>query len=546
MATQIRRGSKIRGFTFLTLFTIFLIVSGYAGCAKDDPEKPGDQTKPEITIIYPTPPPAGLFDVADSVNIVARARDNNGIASVQFYRKTASDTAAKNVGTVIETPDSTENGWSYYSVKWRTGTITNGSEVKIIARADDIFGNTGFSPEIDVRILNVAQLTAPTAGFLIDPPSGNLDINFEFNASNETTDPIDELSNIIVRWDFEDDGIWDIDTTEHKTPLDLVYHKFVIPTTPDRPYRIRMEAYNTYYEGPGSATQNLEVTNVGGTPRPQSEMIRIPGGRYAIGVADTSDTLANTNEMAFHQVTVSTYYIEKNEVTNDLFRTYLNKAINSNPQAVIFYPPRTATDTLGNRLINFDESKIRFDVEEEIDSFVVAEGFEGHPVMGVSWYGATAYSIFYGLRLPTEREWEIAARGDSLGWRYPWGRDWDKTRCNGYNGGDPFELVMPPSTPIGFYDGSIYMGYQTNLGSSYFGLNDMAGNAKEWVRDWYENPYRQTPPPNYPGPPTGVTKVIRGGSWLGGMISLRCTNREATSPETMAPQIGFRTAYTDY
>jgi formylglycine-generating enzyme required for sulfatase activity len=90
------------------------------------------------------------------------------------------------------------------------------------------------------------------------------------------------------------------------------------------------------------------------------------------------------------------------------------------------------------------------------------------------------------------------------------------------------------------------MGYQTNPGASYFGLNDMAGNAKEWVRDWYENPYVQSPPPNYPGPPTGDRKVLRGGSWFGGQISLRCTNREATNPRTMAPQVGFRTAYTDF
>ena len=92
----------------------------------------------------------------------------------------------------------------------------------------------------------------------------------------------------------------------------------------------------------------------------------------------------------------------------------------------------------------------------------------------------------------------------------------------------------------------MYMDYQTTSGISYFGLHDMAGNAKEWVRDWYEVPYEQSPAPNYTGPPEGLTKVMRGGSWFGGTVSLRCTNREATDPATMAKQIGFRTAYTDF
>jgi formylglycine-generating enzyme required for sulfatase activity len=154
-----------------------------------------------------------------------------------------------------------------------------------------------------------------------------------------------------------------------------------------------------------------------------------------------------------------------------------------------------------------------------------------------------SYALFYGLRLPTEREWEIAARGDSVLWRYPWGRDQDLARANIKDSGDPYDNG---TTPVGFYDGQVHEGYQTLDGSSYFGLNDMAGNVKEWVRDWYETPYPSDPLPNYQGPASGEYKVVRGGSFLDGWATCRCSNREAVPPETFSPKIGFRTAYTKF
>ncbi|MBD3336617.1 MAG: SUMF1/EgtB/PvdO family nonheme iron enzyme [Candidatus Eisenbacteria bacterium] len=324
--------------------------------------------------------------------------------------------------------------------------------------------------------------------------------------------------------------------SEGLTAADKVTRTFSIPGF----YEPKLEAFNTYYPGPGAATQELEVTNVGGRPRPQSEMIRIESGTYTIGAIDSAQ--ADTDELGIHTVDVNTFYIEKNEVTTTLYSKYLNAARDS--AAIIFTPPGTVSDTLGNVLINFNESKVRYAVDPSIDSFYVAPGFENHPVTGVSWYGARAYSIFYGLRLPTEREWEIAARGDSLQWLYPWGREFDYARCNVLDSGDPYESEEPYTTPVGFYDGMVHEGYQTLDGSSYHDLNDMSGNVKEWVRDWYESTYHTSPPPNYPGPPSGTYKVMRGGSNASIPGAVRSTNREATDPNTKSSRIGFRTAYT--
>ncbi len=132
-------------------------------------------------------------------------------------------------------------------------------------------------------------------------------------------------------------------------------------------------------------------------------------------------------------------------------------------------------------------------------TFLVEEGYGNHPVTGVSWYGSWKFADYYALRLPTEEEWEKAARANT-GWEYPWGETIDSSFANYYFSGDPYDNG---TTPVGFFDGNMNDGFQTSDNSSPYGVYDMAGNIVEWVDSWSINNLDR--------------RVFRGGSWEWGI-----------------------------
>ena len=191
--------------------------------------------------------------------------------------------------------------------------------------------------------------------------------------------------------------------------------------------------------------------------------------------------------------------------------------------------------------------------------------------MGVTWFGAAAFCNFLserdgrkqvydttswrpdwssnGYRLPTEAEWEFAARGPQ-GRKFPWGDLIGKKNANFASSRDPFESLNPPytqnggpTTPVGFFDGRTLKGeFQTDDSPSPFGLYDMAGNVIEWCDDLL-GPYNAKIQVDPKGPLFGSSRICRGGSWADSEVKLRATDRSAAySPANSSETIGFRVA----
>ena len=209
------------------------------------------------------------------------------------------------------------------------------------------------------------------------------------------------------------------------------------------------------------------------------------------------------------------------------------------------------------------------------------------PMVRVSWYGAAAYcnwrsqqldkQLCYdsatlepiyplrnGVRLPTEAEWEYAARGGLSGRRFPWGNDIYHTQANYYSsssysydkgptrGNHPLwnDGVYPYTSPVGFFDGTLKyksaynwpggaMSYQTTSGANGYGLYDMAGNVWEWCNDWYGS-YSSASQTNPTGPSSGTGRVLRGGSWYHNASFCHAACRPYYAPDARNDCLGFR------
>jgi formylglycine-generating enzyme len=167
-------------------------------------------------------------------------------------------------------------------------------------------------------------------------------------------------------------------------------------------------------------------------------------------------------------------------------------------------------------------------------SFSASHEYSNHPVTMVTWFGARAYCEYYGWRLPTEIEWEKGARGteiiDGYALPFPWGKEIERNNANFYSSFDLFVKMfgkLGNTTPVGFYNGQTYNGYETLDSASPYGLYDMAGNVWQWTGDVY-------PKQHY--------RHMRGGSFYSYEVDLRVWKYNSAGPQYYSPAVGFRCA----
>jgi eukaryotic-like serine/threonine-protein kinase len=251
-------------------------------------------------------------------------------------------------------------------------------------------------------------------------------------------------------------------------------------------------------------------------------MVLVPEGEFAMGSA-TSDSSDTEHEMPQHVVYLDSYWIDQTEVTNEMYAAFLNSiASETSPngpllewQGLPIFLRRCPDCSLNGRII------------EDDGQFTLLEPYASHPVIFVTWYGANAYCQAMGRRLPTEAEWEKAARGVD-GRLYPWGNESPDFRRLNFNSNEADTM------PVGSFP----------TGASPYGVLDMAGNVGEFVSDWYSRDYyAQSPLANPLGPEAGEIRLFRGGSWAHPSSNeVRSAYRFSVFPEQAGVTVGFRCA----
>ncbi|MBN9077267.1 MAG: sulfatase modifying factor 1 (C-alpha-formyglycine- generating enzyme 1) [Rhizobiales bacterium 65-79] len=278
------------------------------------------------------------------------------------------------------------------------------------------------------------------------------------------------------------------------------------------------------------------------------EQVALPGGRFLMG--DTmGDGYPGDGERPVHPVSVSPFTIDATSVTNDDFARFVEAtgyrteaeifgysavfhlALQADENDILGQPPRTpwwlGVAEADWRRPNGRKSSI--------------EGLGDHPVVHVSWNDAQAYCRWAGRRLPTEAEWEYAARGGLAGKRHPWGDDLlggeGEHRCNIWQG--TFPTVNDGA------DGWLATAPVRSYAPNGYGLWQMIGNVWEWCADWYDPCYyARSPEENPTGPEIGSVRCLRGGSYLCHVSycnRYRNAARSSNTPDSSAANIGFRT-----
>jgi formylglycine-generating enzyme required for sulfatase activity/tRNA A-37 threonylcarbamoyl transferase component Bud32 len=248
-----------------------------------------------------------------------------------------------------------------------------------------------------------------------------------------------------------------------------------------------------------------------------AEMVFVPAGEFVMGSEELGD-----DERPVHHVYLDGFWIDRYEVSNERFARFV---------AQTGY--QTEAERLGWGWVSMGSEWEKVEGADWCHPHGPDSSIEGkmdHPVVLVSWNDADAYCRWAGKRLPSEAQWEKAARGPSTdpqpGRRYAWGDEFDSAK------GNTEESGRGDTTPVGSF---------SPQGDSPYGASDMTGNVWEWVADWYASDYySQAPPTDPPGPASGTYKVLRGGSWLFDEVYARAAFRYKVRPDYTYDFTGFR------
>ncbi len=271
--------------------------------------------------------------------------------------------------------------------------------------------------------------------------------------------------------------------------------------------------------------QQVPVIDTGVDP---DAWVTIPAGEFLFGLHNEREVLDYA------------YQIMVTPVTNAQWAAFLNQGLADgtlklgDEGVLVFYPGEPYhggkhEEEIGpGDYLVYPLEAIGAKVVYENGQFVVREeGFANHPATYVTWFGAWAYCQSVGGRIPTEAEWEKAARGTD-GRPYPWGWEITHAHANYYKSRDPFEEYwggLGETTPVGFYNGQTYLGFATEDAASPYGVYDMAGNVWEWVADDIEETHQ---------------RILKGGSFADYEIDARAVWRNFAPPEFIGPTVGLR------
>jgi serine/threonine-protein kinase len=283
-------------------------------------------------------------------------------------------------------------------------------------------------------------------------------------------------------------------------------------------------------------------------------LVYVPAGEFLMGATDAevAQALKDCSGSGFpecdlinsekpqHTVSLDAYWIDKTDVTNAMFAQFVQATgykTNAEKQGYAYVL------NLSKGLSNGISAELWEPIpganwQHPRGPGSDIKGLDDHPVVQVSWNEAKAYCEWAGRQLPTEAQWEKAARGPD-GRKYPWGND--PVAGNLLNFADK-------NLAVSWADKTIDDGYQFTSpvghypkGASPYGVLDMAGNVDQWVADWYdEKYYASSPAQNPPGPASGQNRVERGGAYLGSTWNFRTAYRDWEVPEFGLDFLGFR------